>query len=120
MAAWWTNSSCSPFMDADTSCTIGPLIRFADEHNIRVVIRNTGHDYLGKSPGAGAIALWMHHLKGIQYEAEYKSPGYTGPAIRVGAGVQGFEAENAAHLAWKVHPPRRLSDPYSKYLHQAA
>lgn len=113
MAAWWANSSCSPFSEATTPCTIGPLVRyaanvtsasdvqtvlgFADHHNIRVVIRNTGHDYLGKSSGAGAIALWMHHLKNIEHEAEYKSLWYTGPALRIGAGVQGFEAENAAH-----------------------
>lgn len=113
MAAWWANSSCSPFSDANSSCTIGPLVRyaanvtsatdvqkvlsFADQHNIRVVIRNTGHDYLGKSSGAGAIALWMHHLKSIRHEAEYTSSWYTGPALRIGAGVQGFEAENAAH-----------------------
>ncbi|KAF7589132.1 hypothetical protein BBP40_004737 [Aspergillus hancockii] len=30
-----------------------------------LIIRNTGHDYLGKLTGAGAVAIWTHHLKNI-------------------------------------------------------
>ncbi|KAL4941180.1 hypothetical protein BDV06DRAFT_223336 [Aspergillus oleicola] len=113
MAAWWTNDSCSPFTPANSSCTIGSAVRytvnvtsgadvqtvlqFTDSHNIRLVIRNTGHDYLGKSTGPGAVALWTHHLKSIQYKPEYTSSWYTGPALSIGAGVQGFEAQDAAH-----------------------
>ncbi|CRG84838.1 hypothetical protein PISL3812_02027 [Talaromyces islandicus] len=113
MAAWWTNFSCSPFVAPETPCLLGPLVRyaasvrsatdvqtvlaFARRYNIRLVIRNTGHDYLGKSTGPGALALWTHHLKSIAYEAKYESSWYTGPALRVGAGVQGFEALDAAH-----------------------
>ncbi|PLB48795.1 FAD binding domain protein [Aspergillus steynii IBT 23096] len=113
MAAWWANDSCSPFTSKDSPCTVGPLARYAanvtsaDEvrkvldftqrRNIRLVIRNTGHDYIGKSTGPGAVALWTHHLKSIDYVSEYVSAAYTGPAMRIGAGVQGFEAQNAAH-----------------------
>ncbi|PWY96635.1 FAD binding domain protein [Aspergillus sclerotioniger CBS 115572] len=113
MAPWFTNFSCNPFFHSNTPCTIGPLIRYAvnatsasdyqktlnftQTHNIRLVIRNTGHDYLGKSTGAGALALWTHHLKDIQIISNYNSAFYTGPAIKVGAGVQFFEAMAAAH-----------------------
>ncbi|PWY81692.1 FAD binding domain protein [Aspergillus sclerotioniger CBS 115572] len=113
MAAWFTNFSCSPFTAPSAPCTPDPFVRyaanitsatdvqnviyFAHTHNIRLVIRNTGHDYLGKSTGPGAIALWTHHLKSIAYEARYESSWYTGPALRLGAGVQGFEGQNAAH-----------------------
>ncbi|KAL4779280.1 FAD binding domain protein [Aspergillus varians] len=117
MSAWWANFTCSPFQP-DMPCTsLGPLVRYAVNvtgpedvqatlhftrtHNIRLVIRNTGHDYLGKSTGAGAVALWTHHLKSIQYE-EYNSDWYTGPALRIGAGVQGYEAMAAAHARDKV------------------
>ncbi|KAJ6014301.1 FAD binding domain protein [Penicillium herquei] len=113
MAAWWSNSSCSPFASAESPCTIGPLAQYAanvtsaadvkevldfvKKHNIRLVIRNTGHDYLGRSTGAGAVNLWTHNLKSIKTIPSYASSGYNGPAMKIGAGVQGFEAQNAAH-----------------------
>ena len=111
MAPWFANFSCDPYLP-DTPCTIQPLVRyavnassaqdyqatieFATKHNIRLVVRNTGHDYLGRSTGAGALALWTHHLKEIKI-VEYQSTGYSGPAIKVGAGVQILDALNAAH-----------------------
>lgn len=55
----------------------------------------TVKSYLGKSTGAGALAIWTHHLKSISF-LDYKSPYYTGKAIKMGAGVQGFEAYAAA------------------------
>ncbi|GAB1191600.1 hypothetical protein APSETT444_000780 [Aspergillus pseudonomiae] len=61
----------------------------------RLVIRNTGHDYL-KSKGPGALAMWTHHLKEIEI-LDYNSTGSVGPAIRVGARVQVLEAMTAAH-----------------------
>ncbi|KAL9625125.1 MAG: hypothetical protein Q9160_000854 [Pyrenula sp. 1 TL-2023] len=55
--------------------------------------------YNGKSTGAGALSVWTHHLKSISIINQYSSPSssYTGPAIKMGAGVQGFEAYAAAH-----------------------
>ncbi|KAF6830732.1 FAD-linked oxidoreductase-like protein 12 [Colletotrichum plurivorum] len=112
MAAFAANSSCDPFNEPSDRCVIGTYvqyavkatgaddyaatIKFAQEKNIRLVVRNTGHDYLGKSTGAGALALWTHHLKDIQV-LDYKSAGYTGKAVKVGAGVQAGEAQDAAH-----------------------
>ncbi|KAL4942567.1 hypothetical protein BDV06DRAFT_222088 [Aspergillus oleicola] len=112
MSAWWTNFTCLPFASSSSCTSLGPLVQYAVRvtnpqdvqatlqftraHNIRLVIRSTGHDYLGKSTGAGAVALWTHHLKSTSYE-DYHSAWYTGPALRVGAGVQGFEAMAAAY-----------------------
>jgi FAD/FMN-containing dehydrogenase len=71
-------------------------IAFAASKNIRLVIRNTGHDYLGRSTGAGSLAVWTHHLKDITHIPPYKGSGYTGSAFKLGAGVQGFEIMAAA------------------------
>lgn len=63
-------------------------LNFARNANIRLVIKNTGHDYLGKSLGAGALSIWTHHLKDLQFIESYKSDsGYEGPAVKVGAGA---------------------------------
>lgn len=62
-------------------------IRFARDNNIRLTIKNTGHDFLGRSAGAGSLALWMHNLNEIAF-TNYSSPLYSGPAVRIGAGVE--------------------------------
>jgi FAD/FMN-containing dehydrogenase len=80
-----------------SAADVKEVLKFAKSHNIRLVIRNTGHDYLGRSTGAGGVNLWTHNLKSIETIPSYVSKGYNGPAMRIGAGVQGFEAQNAAH-----------------------
>jgi hypothetical protein len=46
---------------------------------------------MGKSTGAGGLAVWMHHLTDREWITEYKDSGssYTGPAIKIHAGVLG-------------------------------
>lgn len=112
MAPFFANQSCDPFLPPDSQCVLGTYVQYAVDardaadyqrtieftrsHNIRLVIRNTGHDYLGKSTGAGAVAVWTHHLKDIKI-LDYHSRRYTGKATKIGAGVQTFEANEAAH-----------------------
>ncbi len=110
ISPYWNNNSCSPFY-TDGTCTLGHLasyiinvtdsddviagVEFARKNNIRLTIKNTGHDYLGRSTGAGALALWTHNMKYITF-LDYSSPYYSGSAVSVGAGVQGFELLEAA------------------------
>ena len=111
MSPYWLNDSCSPFTGPDASCSMGNIavyaidvdsaetaaagLKFAQEKNIRLSIKNTGHDYIGRSNGQGSLALWMHNLKNISF-FNYSSPGYTGPAAKASAGIQFFEAYEAA------------------------
>lgn len=107
MAPFFANQSCDPFTGQSAQCVIGTYVQysvnvscadevqkaiaFAKSKNIRFVIRNTGHDYNGKSTGAGALAVWTHNLKDksvLKWSDSY----YKGKAIKLGAGVQGFEA----------------------------
>jgi FAD/FMN-containing dehydrogenase len=55
--------------------------------------------FLGKSTGKGGLGLWMHNLKSTTVIAHFQSGGYSGPAIKLGAGVTGYEAMEAAHTA---------------------
>lgn len=71
-------------------------VNFARSLNLRLVTKNTGHDYNGRSTGHGALSLWTHHLKDIRFLPDYETRGYTGPAFKLGAGVQGFELYEAA------------------------
>ncbi|KAF2843079.1 6-hydroxy-D-nicotine oxidase [Patellaria atrata CBS 101060] len=112
MAPFFANQSCDPFTPTSAQCVVGTYvqyavnaremadyqkaIQFANDKNIRLVIRNTGHDYLGKSTGAGALGIWTHNLKGVEL-VNYKANGYTGKAIKVGAGVLNSDLQNFAH-----------------------
>ena len=111
MAPFFTNGTCDPFHPVSKPCTLGNYIvyavdvskpehisktlQFVKEHNIRLIVRNTGHDYNGKSTGAGALNLWTHHLKDLEIH-DYTSDFYTGKAMKMGAGIQGIEAYHAA------------------------
>ncbi|KAL4973676.1 hypothetical protein BDW66DRAFT_168437 [Aspergillus desertorum] len=68
-------------------------ISFARANNVRLVIRNTGHDLLGKSAGYGSLQIWMRHLrKGILFQPTFKPStpcaecNWTGAAFTVSGG----------------------------------
>lgn len=44
---------------------------------------------MGKSSGTGALSLWTHYLNATNIITSYHSPDYTGPAVKLGAGVIG-------------------------------
>ena len=110
----YQGKTCLPLNSPNsTSCTLGAYppfvvnatsvahiqlaVNFARNSNIRLVIKNTGHCYLGKSNGAGSLSIWTHNLKDITYLPEYKSHEYSGKAFKVGAGVTIREIYEAAH-----------------------
>lgn len=115
MNPYFQNQSCDPWTPASKPCELGNYvsysisiadaddvvagIQFSQEKNVRLVIKNTGHDFLGKSTAKGALGLWTHNLKSTTVIEDYQDAGYSGPAIKLGAGVTGYEAMNAAHAA---------------------
>ncbi|RYP80263.1 hypothetical protein DL769_002565 [Monosporascus sp. CRB-8-3] len=72
-------------------------INFARNANLRLVIKNTGHCFLGKSSGAGALSIWLNNLNEIKFLPDYSDPGYSGKAIKVGPSVTVKEAYEFAH-----------------------
>ncbi|KAI0436159.1 putative oxidoreductase [Xylaria telfairii] len=67
---------------------------FAKKHNLRLVIKNTGHDSSGRSSAPNSLQIYTHLLKGIQYHADFMTPGAptsSGPAVTIGAGVMHWE-----------------------------
>ncbi|KAI1431256.1 FAD-binding domain-containing protein [Xylaria sp. CBS 124048] len=107
MAYPFSNNSCNPFVDPDVACTIGYYvayainvtepahvqagINFSNKHNVRLVVRNTGHDYLGRSTGAHGLAIWTHGMQSID-KIDFNGPTYSGPALKLGAGVMAIDA----------------------------
>ncbi|CZR65188.1 related to isoamyl alcohol oxidase [Phialocephala subalpina] len=62
-------------------------LNFARNLNLRLVVRNTGHDFADKGIGAGALSLWTHKLNDIKFYESYTYGSYSGPAFKLGAGV---------------------------------
>ena len=102
MPQLWANASCDPFDPASMPCRVDDYVQytinvtqqsdikaalgFVQDHNIRLVIRNTGHDNLGRSTGHAALGIWLHYVTGAQYQPNYQSARYSGPAVTVMAG----------------------------------
>ena len=62
-------------------------LNFARHTNVRLVVKNTGHDFADKSLGAGALSIWTHNLRELKFLKDYVYGTYKGPAFKVGAGV---------------------------------
>lgn len=88
----------SYYIDATSVAQIQLAINLARNSNIRLVVKNTGHDYNGRSSGKDALSIWTHHLNDIRFIQSYKAKGidYTGPVFKVGAGVLVQELYQAA------------------------
>jgi FAD binding domain len=65
-------------------------IDFARQNNLRLVVRNTGHDFIGRSTGWGALVINTHSFQDVEFTKSWSGAGgYTGGAVTIGAGVQG-------------------------------
>ncbi|KAF1362287.1 FAD-binding domain-containing protein [Lizonia empirigonia] len=113
------NYSCVPFTPSSQPCELGNYasysiqvtsaedviagIAFAHENNIRLVVKNTGHDFAGKSTGTGSLSLWTHHLNTTDILKSYESEDYVGPAAKLGAGVVGgFVYQQVAAAGYRI------------------
>jgi len=104
--------TCLPTDDPTKNCTLGGYasysvvvtkvsqiqlaLNFARNTNVRLVVRNTGHDFADKSIGAGALSIWTHKLKDLKFYADYGCGKNKGPAFKLGAGVVTEEVYAAA------------------------
>jgi hypothetical protein len=125
IAALWplyTNNTCLPTDNPAEPCTQGFYgtyvimatkeehikvgVDFARERNLRLIIRNTGHDFLGRSTGYESLVINTHSFRDVQFVKQYAGPGnWTGPAAVVGAGVQGREL---FRQAWNQEPKQAI------------
>jgi FAD/FMN-containing dehydrogenase len=63
-------------------------VRFAQAHNLRVAIKASGHDYLGRSTAKNSLLLWTRHFQNITFHESFRVGGKDqGSAVTVGSGV---------------------------------
>ncbi|KAJ7472781.1 hypothetical protein FB451DRAFT_1134378 [Mycena latifolia] len=89
-----TGSVPDHFIDVLSATDVVAAFNFSKKTSIPLVIKNTGHDYKGRSSAPGSLALWTHNLKNISYNTNFVPEGCakSNPALTVGAGVQWLQA----------------------------
>lgn len=85
------------YVDARTSDQVSATLDFIKAHNIRLSIKNTGHDYLGRSVSPNSLALWTHHINTLDFFDTYtpkdcSTAGTISNVGEMGAGVMAYQA----------------------------
>jgi len=110
LTTWPEGDTCLADPDPQGNCTHGGFpeyvvnattvrdiqlaVNFARNRNLRLNIKNTGHDFVGRSTGYGSLSVWTHYLKGIDLISGYSIGEYQGTAVKIGGGVEAFEGYN--------------------------
>ncbi|KAK4223736.1 Tetrahydrocannabinolic acid synthase [Podospora fimiseda] len=114
----WNNDTCLPdprlscneagyaiyVVNATTPEHVKAGIDFARQHNIRLIVKNSGHDYIGRSSAPNSLSIWVHHMKSFKaHPSSFQPTGcdFSIPdsyVITAGAGTQMLEAYRATAL----------------------
>ena len=96
--AW--DAAVSPYaVAAESAEDVAAAVRFARAHGVRLVVKGTGHDYLGRSNAPNSLLIWTHNMRDVTVQDDFRIAGGSGPgqpAISVGAGTRWLEAYEAA------------------------
>ncbi|KAK1967738.1 FAD-binding domain-containing protein [Colletotrichum sublineola] len=61
-------------VNATSEDDISKALAFARDHNIRIVAKSTGHDFLQRSTGYGSLSIWLQHFRqGIDFHDDFQA-----------------------------------------------
>lgn len=99
----WNNDSCLPSPEPQVPCSgegypiyvvnatkaehVQKAIDFARERNIRLNVKCSGHDYLGRSVAPNSLSIWVHNMHGIQIHDSFTPQGHSGDCNCVPEGL---------------------------------
>ncbi|KAI8898797.1 hypothetical protein BC833DRAFT_564654 [Globomyces pollinis-pini] len=79
-------------VNATTVDHVRETVKFATLNHLKMVVHNTGHDLFAKSTEAGALGLWTHYMKGIEFgQFQSNCNSDTSNSVTIQAGVQWAE-----------------------------
>jgi len=91
----WTAAQSAYAVAAEDASDVAAGVRFARDHNLRLVIKGTGHDYLGRSNAPDSLLIWTHKMRQITIHDAFVGQGCAQPgvpAVSLGAGTRWLEA----------------------------
>ena len=108
----WNTSAISEYaVTAETEQDFVETVRFAGMHNLRLVVKATGHDWYGRSTAPGSLLLWTHTRKRITWHTTFPAPEGGVPAVTVESGVQFSDlyplAQQQPYPGDTASPPRK-------------
>ncbi|THU86516.1 FAD-binding domain-containing protein [Dendrothele bispora CBS 962.96] len=86
-------------IDVRTASDVQAALEFANKTGVPLIVKGTGHDYLGRSSAPGSLALWTKNLLGQTFHEEFVPEGCdesVGRALTNEAGVTWIQAYEAA------------------------
>ncbi|KAF2113009.1 hypothetical protein BDV96DRAFT_497145 [Lophiotrema nucula] len=92
------------YVDARSAKDISSTLNFVRQHSIRVSIKNTGHDYFGRSNAANSLAIWTHNLKDTKFHKTFQPQGCKSQYQNVGEIGAGIQAQEA----WEFFEPLNM------------
>ena len=93
----WTAAPSAYAVAAENAGDVAAAIRFARVHRLRLVVKGTGHDYLGRSNAPDSLLVWTHHMRRVTVEDAFVPASCAATrapiaAVSLGAGTRWLEA----------------------------
>jgi FAD/FMN-containing dehydrogenase len=85
----WRSSPSAYAIRAERTQDVVQAVRFAAEHQLRLVVRGGGHSYLGGSNAPDSLLVWTRGMRDIVLHDGFVAEGSSAapvPAVSVGAG----------------------------------
>jgi hypothetical protein len=82
-------------VEAHSAKDISETLAFVRKHGIRLSIKNTGHDYFGRSNAANSLAIWTHNMKDLKYHKTFQPQGCKTHYENIGEMGAGIQAQDA-------------------------
>ncbi|KAF8918433.1 FAD-binding domain-containing protein [Mucidula mucida] len=79
------------YIDVREPSDVSAAFAFSTDNHVPLVVKNTGHDYKGRSSAPATLGLWISYSAEFIPEGCSDTPAST-PAVTIGAGVQWYEA----------------------------
>src|SRR5678816_4378099 len=98
-AGWlgaWAAAPSVYAVAAESAEDVAAAVDFARAHRLRLVVKGTGHDYLGRSNAADSLLIWTHRMRRVAMHDAFVARGCPTqpavPAVSVEAGTRWLEA----------------------------
>ncbi|KLO14030.1 FAD-binding domain-containing protein [Schizopora paradoxa] len=75
-------------VNASSISDIQAGVNFARTHNLKLSVKASGHDFLGRSTAKGSLMLWTHYFRNITFDDDFVvGNNSVGNTMTVGSGV---------------------------------
>ena len=81
---------------AESTADVVAAVLFASKHRLRLVVKGTGHSYLGTSNARDSLLVWTHRMQKVEVQDNFTAKGCSNSspqqAVDLGAGVYWLQA----------------------------